>query len=101
MSGPARSLLVELGHPSRLVRHVGLCRLLHGARQLGPDELELVGARLPDTAEHSQTVATITALAQLRRAAEAKLLDATALQEASVAAVAEHGYRVACGTWGR
>ncbi len=56
---------------------------------------------MPDTAEHAQTVATITALAQLRRAAEAKLLDATALQEASVAAVAEHGYRVACGTWGR
>lgn len=99
LSRGARSLLAELSHQSHLVRHIGLCRLLHGRRlrQLEPGELECVGSRLPDATEYRSTADVIARLARLRSVEGTSGHEMQALHEAAVAALAEHGYRITTG----
>lgn len=118
----AAALLAELKHPSLLVRHIALCRLLHGGvyREFTPEALRSVATHLSVAADHdASAVRLLSRIATLQRAEQvtARALGSVAtgsatngvsglaagddsvrvLFAAAVAELGEHGYRTVCG----
>ncbi len=102
----ARSPATELSHASLLVRHIALCRLLHGGgyRLHEPSTLVRAAASVAAGAESClaarRLLECLAALRAVETAAKADPVHArrlVALRTTAEFLLAEHGYRTVCG----
>lgn len=101
------ALVTELSHPSHLVRHIALCRLLHAAeyRAFTPAALRQAVGRLGAVAATGSAAALLEQLARLLEAEHGNnaapggtATDAVeVLHSVAVAHLAAHGYRTVHG----
>lgn len=92
-------LYAELVQPSRLIRHVALCRLLHGDlyKRLGALALRCLAARVKVRLGLGAVEEFLVILADLAAAEAAESPVAEPLRRTATAALAAHGYRVVVG----